>query len=247
MSAWYPSFPIIVPTSDRTASALPGFAHQLNKYWPTNLGRPRVMIYGYTGPMTPMPLGFQFTSMGKFADYPVQRWSDRLIEHWGALIDPIALLMMDDYWLNRQVNVDAILMLATYMYGHPEVARIDLTTDRLYSRDVHPHGSLGYLDLLRDGPDAPYHLSLQAGLWRREALVKYMLPGETPWQTEINGTMRMHQHPEDLVLGTRQRPLSYTIVCQQGKWVYDGGYQVPANPLPTEDLAELSARGLIVR
>ena len=47
--------------------------------------------------------------------------------------DELFVWMLEDMLLTRTVDVRAVSSLADYMQQHPEVIRIDLTTDRLYA------------------------------------------------------------------------------------------------------------------
>lgn len=230
----------LVFTSDKTLWALQAFAHLWNKYvggvWP-------VLVCGFTPPTFPLPHYFKFHSIGAFEEYPVQRWSNAVMRVLSEIDDEIILTTMDDFWPSRKVDVEAVNMLDRYMrVDNPHVSRVDLTTDRLYAANLLEVGALGRLDLIANDFPVAYLLSLQAGLWRRMELLKYLRPDETPWDTEINGTRRM-QDGKATVLGTRQAPMRYLIAVQQGKLAFDGGYQVPR--VPFSDWEELRALGYL--
>jgi hypothetical protein len=88
-------------------------------------------------------------------------------------------------------------------------------------------------------------MSFQVGMWRREHLLEYMIPGETPNECEISGTLRMNE-AQALVLGTRQFPVRYLIALQFGKLTLDGGYQHPTKaPILQNDIDELKERGFV--
>lgn len=231
---------VFVFTSDKTIWALQAFAHQWHKYvgaqWP-------VLVCGFTPPAFSLPDYYKFHSIGDFGDYPVNRWSDAAMRLLSAVDDEIFLYTMDDFWLARQADVEAIEMLAQYMRrDNPRVARLDLTTDRLYAGNLEEMGALGRLDLITNTYPVPYALSFQNGLWRRTELLKHLVPNENPWEGEINGTRRMEESGA-LVVGTRQAPMRYLIAVQQGKLAFDGGYQVPR--VPFTDWEELQALGYL--
>ena len=75
----------------------------------------------------------------------------------------------------------------------------------------------GYLDLIRSDPASPYHMSLMCGLWNRELLLRFLIPGESPWQVELEGTPRVAKAANDvLVLGTRNMPLRHILAHRRG-------------------------------
>src|SRR5512147_1442094 len=98
--------PIII-TSDKTSWCLRPMFYLLKKYWPQ---MPRPLIGGYTKPG--FTLDADWYHIGRFADYPVDRWSDGLIELLAHVDDEIILFLMDDYWLNAPVNHSKVMMLS---------------------------------------------------------------------------------------------------------------------------------------
>jgi len=236
--------PVYCFVSDKDLWTLQAFAWFFNRYWSSVWP---VMCFGYTPPEFVLPPNFSFVSVGDFADYPVNRWSDGVIKALQSVTDELFIYMMGDFWPYRKVNTEAINMLSQFMAQHPEIARIDLTTDRLYAAGLREAGSVAYLDLITNDLPVPYLLSLQPGLWRREALLRYLIPGETGWETEINGTSRMQmngEHPA-VVLGTRQAPVRVLIAIQKGKLTLDGGYQIPPPPVRQEDLQTIRELGYL--
>lgn len=230
---------IVIYSSDKTAWALRPFAHLFNLYWSREQ---RVSVFGNSPLPFVLPDNFTFQSVGPFM--PAQQWSNDLITALNSIDDDVICFMMDDYWLNRMVNQQAVRWCYQYMQQHADVIRFDLTTDRLYAKGITPYGSLGYLDLIKSDQKSQYNFSFQAGLWRRKLLLEVLRPNETPWEVEESGSRRMEKLPY-LVLGTKQSPIHYTIAVQQGKLAMDGGYQFPANPMQQTDADYILKSGWI--
>jgi len=234
--------PIII-TSDKTSWSLRPMLHQAARYWPT---MPHTIIGGYTRPSFDLPTHCEFVSIGAFVDYPVSKWSNGLIKLLERIEDEYILFMMDDYWLNRRVDQRTIDDLTDYLMAHRDLARLDLTGDRLGASGWVSHGRVNGLELIRSNPQSPYHFSFQAALWRRSLLLDCLTPDLTPWESEINGDHRLRELGY-LVVGTKQPPLRYTIAVQQGKLALDGGYQTSAYALPVTDADHLIKTGMIPR
>lgn len=227
-------------TSDKTLWALQSFAHLWHKYVGAEWD---VLVCGFTPPAFTLPHYFKFHSIGDFADYPVQRWSDAIMRVLVDVQDEIILTTFDDFWVSRRVDVEAIKLLERYMIiEKPYAARVDLTTDRLYGANLLDVGAYSRLDIIANDLPVPYLFSWQCGLWRRAELLKYLIPNETPWECEIAGTRRM-QDARASVYGTRQAPMRYLIAVQQGKLAFDGGYQIPR--VPFSDWGELRNLGYL--
>jgi len=201
----------------------------LTKYWPQ---MPRALVGGYTKP--DFNIDADWYSIGDFADYPVDRWSDGLIEFLSHVDDEIILFMMDDYWLNAPVDHERITALNDYLQTHAQIARLDLTYDRLMNSNWTDIETLWDISGLILSNPSPYYFSYQAALWRRSFFVKAIERHETPWESELAGSERLYV-TSGHVLGTKQPPLRYTIAVQAGKLTLDGGYQPVGYGLQDED------------
>lgn len=233
---------IFIPSSDVTQWALRGCLWLLEKYWPQH---PAVLIGGYTPPPFALPPYATFLSLGEFRDFPANRWSDGLLRLLESQTDDVFLYTMDDFWLVREVDDAGVRLLYQHMLDNPHLARIDLTTDRLYAATMCAAGRLGHLNLINTPPNTPYQLSFQTGLWRREALRQYLVPGESAGETEVRGSHRMTRANAN-VMGTMEAPFRYKIVVQHGRVVIDEpGYQVPAVNLADGDRADLERLGYL--
>lgn len=210
---------VITLTSDKYLHVLRPYSYLFNKYWGAD--QP-VLVAGFTPPSFDLPPNFTFHSIGKFEDYPASRWSDAVIKLLNEIDDESFCLMLEDYFLTRPVDRRAVHMLNDYARQFGYVLRIDLSTDRLfmngpqYHKDIPDYGYCGYIDLIKSEPGNQYQMSLQAGIWRRDNLLKVLIPGESPWQVELDGTGRVNANRDLLVLGTRQWPIRYTIGCKGG-------------------------------
>lgn len=206
--------PIYVTTSDPYIWALRPYAYLLNKYWSPN---PQVIVGGFTPPPFRLPPNFHFHSIGKFEDYPIEKWSDALIKMMSELPHEVFVLMLEDYWITRPVDDGAVSMLVDYMDQFRYVVRMDLTRDRELSGSATFYGKCGHLDLVISNPDSQYHMSLMTALWRKEHLLRVLVPGETPWDIEIGGTPRLRLFKDEIiVLGTKNEPVRHTLAFRGG-------------------------------
>jgi hypothetical protein len=214
---------IIVMTSDKQSHTLKGFGHQWLKYWGLEhqSGECQTVICGYKD----IDLFYQHTfySIGSQSDYPVHKWSDALIKVLNNVAEEIFILMLDDFWPIRQADINAIDMIYNYMQQFQNVIKFDLGYERLgaFGSDIN-YNTLGYLDLVKSNHASPYHMSLWGGMWRRDLLKKILVFGESAQQVELNGTSRLAQYGDEmLVLGTRQSPLRHANVIQAGRWNHE--------------------------
>lgn len=217
---------IIVMTGNRNSYSLYGFFHQWRKYYD---GECVGVLVGFERPDVELPDNFRFVSQGSQENFPPNQWSSRLINVLEEIADDVFMLLLDDYWLIRQVDTRAIKMIYGYMEQFTYTLKIDLTYDRLYSSTppggqnrfywgFNDYGSLGYLDLIQSDINDSYHMSLQAAMWRRDHFRSVLVPGERAQEIEMYGGERLKQRPELLVLGTRQAPIRHINAIQNRQW-----------------------------
>lgn len=205
---------VYVITSDGYLKALKAFSYLFCKYWSET--QPAVIV-GFKAPDFELPPNFSFMSMGDQRNYPIGRWSDALIKLLNTIDDSHLILMLEDYYLTRGVDTDAVRILYDYARQFTYTVRVDLTGDRLYAHGADlDYGTVGRLDLIKSMPGSPYHLSTMAAIWNRELLLKVLVPNESPWDVEIIGTTRLSHQPDMLVLGTRQWPVKYLLAHRRG-------------------------------
>lgn len=179
-------------------------------------------------------------SAGDQADWPVSRWSEKLMKILDEVADEQFILMLEDYWLTRPVDTHGVRMLFDYARQFNNVLKIDLGMDRLYINGgstflygANTYDNVGYLDLIKSPPETPYQMSLWGGIWNREQMRRVLVPGETPQDIEIAGTRRVTD--DQLVLGTRQAPMMHGNIYQsrnKGKPVYeDAGWKIKSSDL----------------
>ena len=230
---------VIVTTCDKYTYAVQGFAYLFNKYWSE---LQPVTVLGYKTPDFSLPQNFEYISLGKDPGY--EDWTTGIIKYLQHIDDDYFVLLLEDYWLCRGVNHQAIQSLYDLCHNYPQILRFDLTSDRQYNGHALPFHYLpywGYLDLLWTPPDSEYQMSLQAGIWNRKHLLDLLIPGKSIWDIEIGEiSNRIHNRPDLWVLGTRQCPMRYANVFKngkQGELILDG--------LTDEDKKELKQLGYL--
>lgn len=222
---------VIVLTSNAYLHCLPPFAYLFNKFWSIN--QP-VKVVRYEHRPRNLPTNFTNFAIGSQADYT---WSSGLIKYLQYHNGELILLMLEDYFLDSSVHQPNTEMAWAYMLHYPEVAKIDLTGDRL---------KVDYLDysdnaFIMSVDDAPFLTSLQAAIWRKDFLLKALDPKENPWQFEKRGTKRVAK-TKPLILGFRQPPMSY-VNAVGGEGNNPNAWDT--KKIPQWMMRELQGRGLI--
>jgi hypothetical protein len=200
---------VVVLTCDKYLRLLRGFQYLFSRYWSSLQD---VLICGFNPPDFDLPANFRFFSIDS-TEYPVNKWSDALIAVCGALADEHFILLLDDYWLCRTVDVRGVAAACDYIRERPEVLRFDLTADRLYAGGMFDVESYGSYDIIETPAGTPYQFSTQAGIWNRRMLLSLLKPGMTGWEVEVQTA----PGPEMRVLGSRQYLVRYANAMLKGK------------------------------
>lgn len=215
--------------------ALQPFSYLFNLYWS---GLQEVVVGGALPPPFPLPANFHWHTL-RSRDYPKEQWTNQVIDFLTDMTDDVFVWLLDDYWLQRTVDHEAVRSLGEFMRDHPDVLKIDLTADRLYSGHAVDRGAYGRLDIIETDWNTHYQLSTQAAIWNRRSLLSILKPGLSPWEFELHlqGQIPAERHGDLRILGTRQWPVRYA----NGSGM---GHKAPwLEGIPQDHVDEMRRRG----
>jgi hypothetical protein len=208
---------VVVLTSNKYVHCLPPFAYLFNRFWDAGQA---VKVVRYDVRPPKMPGNFTNFAVGIQEDYT---WARGLQKYLAYHTSDLILLMLEDYFIDKPVNVQAIQKAWQFMMDNPEVAKVDLTDDRLKVE----HDSFDEV-FVRSNGLSQFQTSLQAAIWRKDYLLRFLHPDENPWQFERRGTKRVIAARRmgnfaGLILGFKKPPLSYVNAkggegTQPGEW-----------------------------
>ena len=150
--------------------------------------------------------GVKSLSLGKNKD-----WSSLILDSLGVVESPYVLLMLEDFFIRRNVDSTKIDELLELM------EQDNISMLRLIPR---PGPSVKVVGEDRYGAisaNAPYRVSTQAALWRVDILKALLKIGESAWEFEINGTVRSEKYRGFVSVYNSVIPY-YHHVVQGGKW-----------------------------
>jgi len=199
--------PFVVSVSDKYLWSLMPFAYLFLKYCGNDV---RVDVAGYTQPKFSLPSNFHFYSIDT-PQYPKEKWVDGFLKFLYVYNEPYFVLLLEDYWLCRNIDKSGIDLLREFMKVREDIVRIDITGDRLYAGNMRDVGYWDRFDIV-EAPGSPYQMSLQAGIWNKNKLIEileYLPVGKrSAWDVELEGTSYFNAH-NMIVYGTRQMPIRY--------------------------------------
>jgi len=139
---------------------------------------------------------------------PDGSWSGSLAAVLRALPEEHVMLFLDDLFLCRPVNTQELVHRFRWLRqrgGNCLRLNGSPPPDRLLDSEV------GVVS-----PGTLYRASTVLSLWRREALLDLLVPGETAWEFEIAGSVRSDAHEGFYATRTARLDVVNTVI--QGKW-----------------------------
>lgn len=139
-------------------------------------------------------------------------WSSRAIEHLSQIKSTYVLLMLEDYMLSKKVNTEEISSLLELMDTY-DLNFLRLYPDPLPSRGMSGQPNIGFQDIGQLN-----RTNTQAAIWRREALLDLIRPGESLWEFEINASIRSCNKYPGSICGVWKPAIDYYMAIGKGKW-----------------------------
>jgi hypothetical protein len=208
-------YTMLVNSCDAFEDCWHPFFTLLGRYWVSD--RPRILLNTESKSWVDAEVDVITTKVQRDLNRRLS-WSECLEAALHMVDTPLVLYLQEDYFIETPVDVDRIDHYASLMMQDPDIQHIGLT-----------HFGAGHplLDDPREGlscigPRATYRISTQAGLWRTETLLSYLLPWESGWMFELLGTMRSWRRSDQFLTLDRRttRPAieyQHTGIVK-GKW-----------------------------
>lgn len=173
---------VVVFSFDKYSWLIPTFLHFYKKNWPDNPYQTILVTE------TIKAEGINTFCAGKIA------WADRAIEYLNSLKDERFILFLEEYILNETVDTNRVKWAESLCAG-------DVGCVRLYAHD---RLSRFLVDIeiagFREYPlDVPYSVSMQSSVWQREFFLKILKSGENAWQSETEGSKRVHKFKKKVI------------------------------------------------
>lgn len=202
MSSTAPACTILVASCDRYADLWRPYFGLLRMRWPDR-PFPVVLITEERRPELP---GVYALCLGAGLD-----WSTLMIRALDTVSTPYVLLTLEDFFLRRTVDTKRMMALLE------RVQRNQLRMLRLIPRP----GPTTIIEAAREygviAANAPYRVSTQAAFWHVETLRQLLVPGESAWEFEVNGTKRSSEHQGFAAVWRAALPYRHHVV-ERGKW-----------------------------
>ena len=187
---------IICTTSNHYHHALKVFCYLFNKFW---IPDSHVTVLGYNQPEFKLPDNFSFISMGE--QKGPSFWCTDLKQYINLILDKNFILMMEDGFLNRPINLDLYKKLCSCINSN--IGRIDLTQD-MSTREYSHYKYIQGMEIVKSNQEINYRISTQISIWSKSFMLDYLIDGRSPWEFEIKGSEEARKDNR-LILGTTKK------------------------------------------
>lgn len=206
---------VIVQTCDRYSDVWNGFYMLFNKYW----GNCPYPVFHVSETKCSGQEKIQTILTGEL------EWSGRLIAALDKVDSDFVLLLLEDYYLIKNVDERQIEHCISILKANPNAAYL-----RVFPVPGPDADYPGFTDTGIILNSSAYSVSTQATIWRREALKSMLLGHETVWDFELKGSERIAHFTYDLLClkinhsgkKAEHGDYPYTYLCTavyKGKWM----------------------------
>lgn len=180
---------VMMLTCDNYSDIWPAYFGQLKKYWPEYKGP--IFVNTETKAVEGIICENELIySKQKFKwDTP---WAYRLYQCLKQIDTEYVLFLMDDFILTDYVDAEEVERCISYMERDKSIACFNYlpTPGEAVER--------GYDRYELKAIKAPFRINLQAALWRKSFLMKFIRKHEGPWQFETWGSRRARRYRDKI-------------------------------------------------
>jgi len=176
-----PEYTVFVNSTDSFEDTWEPFFHLLHDYWPE---AGQVVLNTETKDFTHPDVPVASTRIARSGESRVP-WGECMLRALDHIPTELFVYLQDDYFLYEPVDTEAVDTAARIMVEE------DLDCLRLMEcGGAGPWEPTQYPWLWSVSRRATYRLSLQAGLWTKTGMRRYLRAHESPWQLEVWGSKR---------------------------------------------------------
>lgn len=219
------AIPLLVASCDRYADVWPPFFAVFRKQWPDC---PFPTYLGTNDRQFDQPA---VTTLAIGEDTSWASGVRRMLER---LQGDYLVMFLEDFFIQQPVNTRWILSLVDIAQSRRlGCLRLAAGMPLAYppTRAVPDHPGVGVIER-----GEMYRVSLQAAIWRRETLLRLLIPGATAWEFEVLGSALSRRYPDE-VWAVYESAIVYDQVIEKGKWKQNGVAMAAAAGTPVDGTA----------
>lgn len=193
--------PLVVLSCDKYSDLWDGFFYQWKKCIALPFHAYLVTNHKKFNPQNNFTL--QVINTGEDLD-----WSTSLIVGLNQIKEDKIFLILEDLFVSDSVDEKEFIDMLEFCYSH-DAQHIKYLAN--------PLGEILVGKFLKYEPGMPYLVSA-CGLWDRKYLLSLLIPGENPWDFEVNASYRA-SYSADRFYSPTKPLLKYKNMVEKGAWI----------------------------
>lgn len=148
-------------------------------------------------------------------------WGYRLLKGLNQIKNELIIYMQEDFWAYKDFELtDSLLtMFNEFNMDHLVIKELSNLTSRVNIKN----------NLYKLTQNSQYTHNHQFSIWKKNNLIRNVLPNENPWVNEIEGTKRLNKTPHNVYI--LNNPW-YISVCRKGLLMERGVELLKKHNLP---------------
>jgi|TARA_B100000282_G_scaffold296836_1_gene280386 hypothetical protein len=216
---------IYIPICDNNLWVLKIYAFLFEKFWGNEQ---QVVIMGFSKPEFSLPDNFSFVSLAKEQIGGAKKWTRYIYNYLSTVEDEYVIFSLEDFFPTCPPRMDLVSDIIELMKKDSSIGRADLTWDSFINvfdknnKVVHRNQykqlcKIRGTSVLNLPKGAPYRISTQPALWKKEYLLKFLDNDWSPWDFEVLGSMASNSMDEKIIACADSSFVNYPT-----KWVHKG-------------------------
>lgn len=218
---------IIIPSVDTYSELWPVFFNAFFKFWPSvDTTNSIVLISNYKGYSDPR---IHNVMVGQD-----KSWSDSLITALQEVNTQYVLILLEDYILTKEVNVQRLNDVINYMSNSNAAYAEVVVDDGLFKYGYEKNKNLasGIDGVIIRSIDGEYRNSLQACVWNKEDLMQVLEEGWSAWDFEIKGNAKTRDIKKDFLALITEGVFGYINAVDKRSYTIDFLKYIQDNNIP---------------
>lgn len=224
---------VIIQTCDEYEFLWHGWYLSFKNNWDWSLGWP---IYFCTETKSTPFKDKRITTVNTAKSENPSGFSNRLSKALSGITTKYVLYIQDDMWLKSKVDGDE-LKNCLYLLKHFGWNSIKVHEKIWFNYDLRKTNHfVGGKRLLKYDRESEYLLTHNAAIWNREFLLDSMIPDESPWRNELDGTERIRNGHEDPKIYHHNMNWYHQLGIQTGGKFTEFGEELNRQLVATEEI-----------
>ena len=214
---------IYFPICDQNLWILKIYSYLFKKFWGDEH---KVVVMGFQEPDFDLPDNFSFVSLADKQEGGSKKWTKYIYDYFTNIDDEYIIFALEDFFPTMRPNKELIGQLLHLMQSNQNIGKADLTWDTFINvfdknnkvrKNYRQIKNLTGCKVLEVPKNAPYRITTQPSIWRRDYILEFLNNDWSPWDFEILGTEKSNTLDDRIIACADSSFVNYPT-----KWIHKG-------------------------